>query len=90
MSTYAVGIVPPDETYERMKNAYRACKIAGVPVPARVADFFGGADPDPAGMRVDLGAISREWDPGHPESGVEIWIEDLPSEVKAVRFVNSW
>jgi hypothetical protein len=89
MSTHVLGVIPPDEKFERMKNAYDACKLAGVPVPENVADFFGGEEPDPKGRLVELGN-AREWDPGHPESGFEVWIDELPPHVKAVRFINSW
>lgn len=90
MSTWVYGVVPPDETYERMKHAYEACKLAGVEVPEKIIDFFDGKEPNPKGTLIELGAAAREWDPGHPESGLEIWLNQLPPQAKAIRFVNAW
>lgn len=87
MSTDVVGIKPPNEHYKKMAAAWHACKAAGVDPPREVDEFFGGGDPDPAGIIVKLEA--REYHSDY-EQGLEVDIDTLPPGVKTIRFCNSW
>jgi hypothetical protein len=72
-----------------MKAAWDACKLAGVPIPKEITDFFGDEDPDPAGVVHDLENIVRESSP-ESENRFEIDLDQLPPHVKTIRFVNSY
>jgi hypothetical protein len=88
MSTHVTGFAPPDERWQKMKAAWDACRAAGVAVPVPVQDFFGDEDPDPAGVEVDLPV--REWNGGLAGAGYELDVSAIPSQVKIIRFYNSW
>jgi hypothetical protein len=87
MSTHVIGFVPPDERWQEMKAVWDACKAAAIDVPAEVENFFDGADPDPAGQEVSLPA--REWS-GRGRGGYELDVAAIPSQVRTIRFYNSW
>ena len=94
MSTHVVGFVPPDDKWKKMKNAWDACLVAGVPPPSELNEFFGDEDPDDSGVEIGkpelikLGAV-REWS-DDCRSGFEVIIDKLPENVKIVRFWNSY
>lgn len=87
MSTYVAGIIPPDETWQKMKAAWDACTAAGVPVPEAVGEFFGDEPPDESGVVVEI--ETRPWK-GDMEEGFEVDLAALPPHVKTIRFWNSW
>ena len=87
MSTYVTGFAPPDETWQKMKAIWDACETAQIPVPDEVEEFFGGEDPDPAGVEVKLPV--REWH-GEGEAGYELDVASIPPQVQVIRFYNSW
>ena len=87
MSTHVIGFVPPDERWQAMKAVWDACKATGIGVPAEVEIFFDGEDPDPAGQEVPLPA--REWSDQSRE-GYELDVAAIPSQVRTIRFYNSW
>ncbi len=91
MSTYVVGIRPPDATWLQMKGIYDMCVAAHVPVPAEVVQFFQGEDPDPSGVVVPLEgtAAAQKWQDDMRE-GFEVDVTRLPPGVKIARFYNSW
>lgn len=94
MSTHVIGFKPPDAKWTAMKNAWDACKAAGIPVPDAVHEFFGYDTPDPLGVFVtekDLvkcGAL-REWR-DECRDGYEVVVANLPPDVTVVRVYNSW
>lgn len=91
MSTYVVGIKPPDEKWKKMKAAWDACASAGVPIPKKVDDFFGGEPPDERGVVVEIEetqAVTKYHI--NTSSGFEVDISKLPADVKIIRFCNSW
>lgn len=98
MSSYVVGIVPPDETWKKMKAAWDACEAAGIPVPEPVRRFFNGEAPDPAGVVVPLGSAWKAPEAGSAvqpykgdaADGFEVDLAKLPPHVKRIRFVNSY
>jgi len=87
MSTHVTGFAPPDERWAKMKAIWDACEAAGIPVPGEVGEFFGGDDPDPAGVEVEL--PTREWS-GDSGAGYELDVSAIPPQVKTIRFYNSW
>lgn len=91
MSTHVIGFRPPDATWKKMKEAWDACKRAGVNPPKEVDDFFNGENPDEAGVEVDLhkaGCI-REYR-RDSASGYEVDVGKLPAGISIIRVFNSW
>lgn len=93
MSTHVAAIRPPDERWEQMKAVWDTCKAAGIQPPREVDAFFEGEDPDPAGVVIDLEVGSdgvREWTDEVHRQGIEVDLSALPSDVRVLRFYNSW
>jgi hypothetical protein len=91
MSTYVVGIKPPDSKWVKMKEAYEACKVADIDIPEEIQSFFVGELPDEKGVVVELRkspACSRYSE--NSSEGIEIDLTKLPKDIKIIRFVNSW
>jgi hypothetical protein len=96
MSTYVIGIKPPDEKWHAMKKIWDACQEAKISPPEKVAEFFDsyyGDGPDPKGVLVRLDlckppCVSEYRD--EMSEGIEIDVRKLPPDVTIVRFVNSW
>ena len=88
MSTHVTGFAPPDETWSKMKAIWDACEAASITIPGEVMEVFGGEAPDPAGVVVDLPV--RKWNGGLDGAGYELDIAAIPSQVKTIRFYNSW
>lgn len=97
MSTFVVGIKPPDDHWRRMKAAWDACEEAGIEPPQSILDFFEGEKPDPAGVTIDLLHFERlephssvkEWSDDYGK-GYEVHVKDLPPDVTILRFYNAW
>ncbi len=89
MSTFVIGFVPPDDRWRKMKAIYDACIEAEVDIPKEVEEFFGGGEPDPAGMEQSLSKLLREWS-NDGGAGYELDVADIPKNVKTIRFYNSW
>lgn len=91
VSTCIVGFQPPDEQWQKMKDAYDACEKAGVEIPRTILDFFNWDPPDDAGVRIDLEKHESVsvFQVGGSE-GFQVDIGKLPKHVKFVRFYNSW
>ena len=87
MSTHVIGFKPPDERWQKMKEAWDACVKAKVEPPKSVTDFFNDEEPDSAGVEVEI--PTREWRDDSRE-GYEVSIDALPEGVKIIRFYNSW
>lgn len=91
MSSYVVGIKPPDDVWRRMKAAYEACEAAGVEIPDEVNRFFNDEAPDAAGVIEDLHGhpcVSKY--AGDAAEGLEVDLKKLPPDITVLRFVNSW
>jgi len=82
ISTFIEGIIPPDETWQRMQAAYNACKSAGVEPPREVRDFFGDDEPNGKGRSVELPAT--EWRDDNYD-GFDVNVADIPPHVKIIR-----
>jgi hypothetical protein len=91
MTTHVIGFRPPDATWTKMKEAWDACRKAGVSPPKEVQDFFNWENPDDAGVEVDLhkaGCI-RDYS-ADSASGYEVDVSKLPPGVSIIRVYNSW
>lgn len=88
MSTHVVGIVPPDETWKKMKDVWDACRQANIAVPPEVQKFFNYDEPDDKGGFVSIPV--NDWDDGSCCQGYEIEVDKIPPNVKIIRFYNSW
>ena len=94
MSSHVYGFKPPDEKWWLMKAVWDACRAAGVDPPVGVREFFNHDEPDHAGVVVgekDLvacGAVSKYT--AEMQNGYEVDVTKLPTDVKIIRFVNSY
>jgi hypothetical protein len=94
MHTYVVGFKPPDEKWRKMKEAWDACREAGVPLPHEIEKFFNYESPDENGVMIQqselekLGAIS-EFN-AEMENGYEVHLDKLPKDVTIIRVCNSY
>jgi hypothetical protein len=88
MSTHVVGFRPPDDRWRQMKAVWDACAAAGTSIPDEVDEFFNGEAPDDAGVTVDI--PTHEWSDEHSREGYEIHLDELPADIKTIRFYNSW
>lgn len=92
MCTYLIGFKPKDNKFNAMKLVYEACEHAKIPPPKEVVDFFEGYNPDDSGVRVDNfpeGAMCK-WNDNNGSEGIEVNLDKLPSDIRILRFVNSW
>jgi hypothetical protein len=86
MAAGITGFVPPDDRWQKMRDVFAACAAAGLDTPAEVVRFFAGQQPDPAGQEVDV--PHRGWQDEFRQ-GLEIRVDDIPANVKVIRFYNS-
>lgn len=94
MSTNVIGIKLPDDKWIKMKAVWDACIIADVAAPDEVFEYFNHEEPDEKGVVVDLHNYEnkqcvKKYETEN-QSGYEVNIEELPPDVKIIRFVNSW
>jgi hypothetical protein len=93
MSTHVVLLRDKKDAYQYQKylNVFLACRKAFVKLPKEVDDYFGGAglgnDPE---YPLEIKFEPRKWADEHGSSGYEIDIDELPENVKIIRFFNSW
>lgn len=93
-SMHIEGFRPPDAKFKKMLTAYNACEAAGVDAPEEVIDFFNGETPDPAGVSIDLaerkfGKAVQEYH-AEMQDGYEVNLDELPDDIRVIRFVNSY
>lgn len=88
MSTDVIGFVPPDERFMKMKQIWDNCTEMGIDIPPGIYDFFDGCAPDENGMEVKI--PYNKWDDEDMMAGIEINIDNIPENVKVIRFYNSW
>jgi len=89
MSMNAVGFVPPDAKYDKMKGVYDACMKANMDMPEEVSEFFNWEEPSSHGTQVDIGDAEAEYKADMNE-GIEVDLSKLPESVTVVRFYCSW
>lgn len=93
MNTYYYGLKDPTERYLAMKAVRDNCSLLGIEEPAEVEEFLDGKyGSSEGGERVEIpqDAVSDYDNPAVLEHGIEVELEKLPSEIKKIRFVNSW
>lgn len=89
MSMFIIGFREPDDEWCKMKAAYDACTSAGVEIPDEIERFFDGEKPDENGIKIDMEPYAREFRIDSAE-GYEIKVEDIPKQIKVLRFYCSW
>ena len=85
-----IGMKVQDEKWEKMKNVWNTCRVAGIDVPEEVETFFDWNNPNEMhGMQVDISnAISQ---PSLEEYVAwDVDIDKLPPDIKVVRFRISY
>ncbi len=87
MSTRVVAFRAPDEKWKKMKAAWDACEEADLDTPEELLDFFDYNEPDPRGVEIDIPRHSWTAD---MQEGFEIFLEEVPEDVKVIRFYNSY
>lgn len=89
MCTYVIGFKPRDEKFNQMQAIFMHCRSLGISIPKEVDSYFEGYEPDENGVRVD-NIKHKEWCDSNSSQGIEINLDDLPPDVKIIRFVNSY
>jgi len=92
MSTHIQGIVPPDDKWKKMKEAYDACNKAGIDIPEEIEAFFNYEIPDDKGVIIEVEnhEAVQKCSPHEMAEGYEVEIAKLPKNVKFIRFYNSY
>lgn len=97
MSTHIIGIrdLEPNSQFEKMINVKLACEAAGVDYPDEVCNYFDGSEGDSVEylreelLHRDLEDVATTYS-DTACSGYEIRVEDIPKDVKTIRFYNAW
>lgn len=90
MCSYVIGFREADETFTKMEAAFNACKAAGIELPKAVCDFFEGENPDPKGVKINLGDAVEKWKDGYDSEGFQVDLTKLPKGIRYIRFINSY
>lgn len=91
MYTNIVGIVPADEKYKKMVQAYMSCITVGIKVPEELLKFFSFENdeeiPSNDGMEIKIeNAITKEGEEEYEEGAVyDIDLSIIPGNVKKIR-----
>lgn len=89
-STNIIGFKPANEKHNQMKAVYYACQSAGIKIPEEVEKYFEGYKPDDSGVRVDnLPQKSIREYFGECENGIEVNLDEIPQDIRILRFYNS-
>ena len=84
--TYAVGVKPKYEKYDRFEKIYSFREKEGVEVPQEVEDFFGSEKPH-SEMRMDIDhACSGDV---KYNDGMLVYLDQLPKDAKQIRIFIS-
>jgi hypothetical protein len=79
-----------DLQYQRFLKVLLACREAGTDLPEEVDNYFGGYGVDnDSESPLEVSFKPRKWT-GDMSEGFEIDVDEIPSGVKTIRFVNSW
>lgn len=84
-----VGFRPPDDKWKRMKAVWDACEAADLSIPNEVLLFFNEEAPDPAGVEIDIGEWVTAYE-GDGKTGWDVDLTSIPSDIKMIRFFESW
>lgn len=89
MNTIIYGIRRPDEKWKAMKAVWDACEVAGVEPPEEVSEFFDWEQPQDSGVKVSLVSAVSERTADMREI-FEVDLSDIPKDVTAIQFINSY
>lgn len=87
MSTHVKGIKIKDEKFNEMKQVYDLCVKQNIKIPKEVYDYFGDEVSDD-GVIIDI--KSKESTDNDYRDFIDVKIEDIPKDVKIIRFVMSY
>ena len=89
ISYYVLGFKPKDEKYDEMKSIYGLCVKHEIDIPEAVYSYFEGHGPDEniEGVCVDKIPF-HEFSSNH-EEGIIVNLDELPEDVKILKFVIS-
>jgi len=91
-SSFSFGITgfkSADEKWLQMKSVWDACKSAGLDIPSKVLDFFGGDYPgDSPGMDLNIDSAAREFINHRGVAGIEIDVKKLPQDCTYIRVLE--
>jgi len=99
MSTHVIGIrsIEDNSKHDKLKKVKISCDEAGISYPDEVKDYFGDAlDVVPEHfeesiientLSVDLPLVEYTND---GQDGYELEVNDIPKDVKTIRFYNSY
>lgn len=93
MSTSVIGIKPADKKFKKMYDIYANCEEMGIEIPKEVDEFFNNEEPDEKGVCMDLSSENysccKEYS-DEMQEGYEVYVKELPKDIKIIRFVNSY
>lgn len=91
MSSRIEGIIPPNEDWQKMKDAFDACEKAGIDPPSEIWEYFEGERPDDAGLVVNLtdAEFVSEYNVDM-SNGYEITLSSIDPKIKILRFTNNY
>ena len=90
MCTYVQGLKPKTEEYEKKLQIYKLCKETNVNVPDEIEDFFDGEVCE-EGILTDIPKDAmKEYSDNYCHEYYEVDLTKIPSDIKKIRFVNSY
>jgi len=90
MSTYVVGYIKADDTWNKMKQIWDSCTDANVEIPDEVLEFFDHEPPgNLPGREVDISEAVTEYK-DDMKDGYDVEIYKLPPSIHVVRVYNSY
>lgn len=87
-----IGFKPPTEKWKKMKAVWDSCTEAHIGIPDEVIEFFDGEEPSENGVALDmkeLGKSVTEWSDAD-QMGYEVDLDQLPKDIKILRFYLSY
>lgn len=91
MSTHIYGIVPPNDEWLKMKDAFDACRAAGVEPPSKIWDYFEGEAPDDSGILINIENNDYVVEFNSEEChGFEVEIGKIDPKIKIIRVLNCY
>lgn len=83
-----IGFSPRHKTAQAMKDIWDKCVEFDIPVPEKVINYFGKCYPKENDIQVTI--KSTEWKGTGMSKGLEVIIDDIPSDVQVIRFINAY
>jgi hypothetical protein len=83
------GLTKPDEQWLKMKAVWDTCTEAGVVIPHTVKEYFDFDEPNEQEFAMSLHTLATKYENSN-EVGYEIEVDNIPSNVKTIRFYVSF